>query len=693
MATQYDWQFINPLDQTANILAMNQGNQSVRAGLQGIADSVVGYANDIKQRNTDDILNQLYQAKTTAELPTAMNAVNALQRQYGRGYDQAAVRNAIDSRGAALGQRDLQNINLQQAQRAQDAIPQVNAMAAAFAAGRKGVTPGMATQLQQAADMGIDASNLISNLASTAQSDYTTERTFTTGRADRAEDASWRTTQANQAQNNWQADFDARQDNTNWNRAGDISKENPASFGYSTDSTGNPITVSNSGITRMDAYGALSGVRGIRNNNPGNIEFYNQPGASIETKGSRFARFSTPEQGINAMSKQLDLYYTGKSRNVTKPINTIQDIITTWAPPKNKKGQVENNTAVYIAAVAKSMGVAPTAKLNLRDPNTKVALMSAMITQENGGNPYTLKQYQAGVAGKVGTASQAVANIGGGVVPQANMSKVSTDYQNAITKLSTDYGAQQTKDQIKGAVAATGKNVDTWVTSKKESSWTGNSTNPMVTKAGDIGAMAGEDSAFTSLPQDAQIKILEGAYGYLRNSGTFERVPNKSIRDFIHKEATATKQGKVDQFNKQKEAVFQGAYQAMVQQYQQAGVAPPSIEGARKLLDPKAAVQTKQAPVTTNAAAQKAVAAVQPKQTQPTKTTSEPDYVVQRNARKAAQLADAEKRIATQKAKDTAKEAKDTVPFAAGAVRVGTTNMSQQQLEEVLKKYKIKSLP
>lgn len=687
MATQYDWQFINPLDQTANILAMNQGNQSVRAGLQGIADSVVGYANDIKQRNTDDILNQLYQAKTTAELPTAMNAVNALQRQYGRGYDQAAIRNAIDSRGAALGQRDLQNINLQQAQRAQDAIPQVNAMAAAFAAGRKGVTPGMAAQLQQAADMGIDASNLISNLASTAQSDYTAERTFTTGRADRAEDASWRTTQANQAQNNWQADFDARQDNTNWNRAGDISKENPASFGYSTDSTGNPITVSNSGITRMDAYGALSGVRGIRNNNPGNLGFANQKGASRENGSGRFAAFNTPEEGLAAMSKQLDLYYTGKSNNVTGPAQSVSAIISAWAPDN------ENDTKAYISQVAKELNVSPTAKLNLNDPSTKMALMQAIVKKENGGNPYTLKQYQAGVAGKVGTASQAVANIGGGVVPQANMSKVSTDYQNAITKLSTDYGVQQTKDQIKGAVAATGKNVDTWVTSKKESSWTGNSTNPMVTEAGDIGAMAREDSAFTSLPQDAQIKILEGAYGYLRNSGTFERVPNKSIRDFIHKEATATKQGKVDQFNKQKEAVFQGAYQAMVQQYQQAGVAPPSIEGARKLLDPKAAVQTKQAPVTTNAAAQKAMDAVQPKQTQPTKTTSEPDYVVQRNARKAAQLADAEKRIATQKAKDTAKKAKDTVPFAAGAVRVGTTNMSQQQLEEVLKKYKIKSLP
>ena len=200
-------------------------------------------------------------------------------------------------------------------------------------------------------------------------------------------------------------------------------------------------TVNTPKISGLDAYGALSGVRGIRNNNPGNVEFYNQPGASLESKGGRFAHFSTPEQGINAMSKQLDLYYTGKSRNVTKPINTIQDIITTWAPPKNKKGQVENNTAAYIAAVAKSMGVSPTAKLNLGDVNTKAALMSAMITQENGGNPYTREQYIAGITGKSGTAAAAgntPANVPLVGIDRKVQQKIRGDYQNAMLKYNED---------------------------------------------------------------------------------------------------------------------------------------------------------------------------------------------------------------------------------------------------------------
>ena len=137
------------------------------------------------------------------------------------------------------------------------------------------------------------------------------------------------------------------------------------------------------------------------------------------------------------MSKQLDLYYTGKSRNVTKPINTIQDIITTWAPPKNKKGRVENKTAVYIAAVAKSMGVSPTAKLNLNDPNTKAALMSAMITQENGSNPYTREQYIAGITGKVGTAAS-VSNIPAPApmvgIDRKVQQKIRGEYQEAMLK-------------------------------------------------------------------------------------------------------------------------------------------------------------------------------------------------------------------------------------------------------------------
>lgn len=580
MATQYDWQFINPLDQTANILAMNQGNQSVRAGLQGIADSVVGYANDIKQRNTDDILNQLYQAKTTAELPTAMNAVNALQRQYGRGYDQAAVRNAIDSRGATLGQRDLQNINLQQAQAAQEALPQLQAFNAARLQ-QAGATPEQLAAFN--AVQGIDTTSQAAAAISGLQQD----RQYNRGIVEA--DRNYNRQLANDQEGIRQWNIANERANTDAAFRYSDAFVTPAQNVWASDANGQPIPAYTPGVTRAQAFSSLL-MNNIFNTESGNTH--------RDSKGN-LTRSPAGALGV----AQIMPATAAKPGYGMQPINlqtSSPDQQKAWATDYIGRIQKAHGFTIDQAVAAYNAGPGAVQNAIKKSPNNWLAQL-----------PKETQNYVPKVLGGAAPTPTASGAIRG--VPQANMSKVSTDYQNAITKLSTDYGVQQTKDQIKGAVAATGKNVDTWVTSKKESSWTGNSTNPMVTKAGDIGAMARQDSAFTSLPQDAQIKILEGAYGYLRNSGTFERVPNKSIRDFIHNEATGAKQGKIDQFNKQKEAVFQGAYQAMVQQYQQAGVAPPSIEGARKLLDPKAAVQTKQAPVTTNAAAQKAVAAVQPK--------------------------------------------------------------------------------
>ena len=687
---KYDWEFIKPLDQSATIANMAYGNKQITEGLQGMVGAVTGLADTYKQRNTDEILNALYGAQTSADLPTAMSAVQALQAQYGRGYDQAKVREAIDSRGSTLGQRDLQAINLQQAQAAQAAIPTLN-QAAMLEAVRQGANP---EQLSAMAALGIDATGQISRMGSNAQSDARYAAETAERKANRAEDVAWRKSQANQAQQNWQADFDYRQDQSNWNRAGDLAKENPASFGYGTDGNGNPVTISNPGINRMDAYGALSGVRGIRNNNPGNIEFFNQPGASLESKGGRFARFSTPEQGINAMSKQLDLYFTGKSQNVTKPINTIQDIITTWAPPKNKKGQVENNTAAYIASVAKAMGVSPTAKLNLHDPNTKAALMSAMITHENGGNPYTREQYIAGITGRIGSASQAMTNVGGGSVSQQAMSKVTSSYQDNIAKLTADFNINEAKANTKGSLASTGKNVDTWLADKKEFSLTGGGTNPIYTRSADIAKMAKAEPLFNNLPADAQLKILDGAYGFVNSTGLFEYVPNKELKKFIKNESSRIKTDSKAQLNTAKSAAFEQAYQDMVQAYQAAGVKPPTRDGARKILDPQAPASAPAPKVQVIAdkkpEAKAAVAAVKP--ATPAKSnivkadTSKMDKVLADRAKRKKAEADAiNARAKAEKSKEKAKGFIPTKPLLTQ-----TTTMTPKQINDLMEKYKVR---
>ncbi|MBE9807346.1 lytic transglycosylase, partial [Escherichia coli] len=76
--------------------------------------------------------------------------------------------------------------------------------------------------------------------------------------------------------------------------------------------------------------------RGERNNNPGNLNFAGQAGASLERPGGRFARFETAFDGLRALARQLMLY-------AGRGINSVEKIISTWAPASDN-----NNTTAYI---------------------------------------------------------------------------------------------------------------------------------------------------------------------------------------------------------------------------------------------------------------------------------------------------------------------------------------------------------
>ncbi|MGL9724463.1 lytic transglycosylase catalytic [Sodalis sp. (in: enterobacteria)] len=131
--------------------------------------------------------------------------------------------------------------------------------------------------------------------------------------------------------------------------------------------------------------------RGIRNNNPGNLNYAGQAGAERESPGGRFARFQTPFEGLRAMALQL-------ARYAGRGLNTIEKIINTWAPGS------ENNTGAYIAAISRQLGVAPDAALNLGNPQLMASLMGGIIQHENGRNPYSSELIDraalAGIGGK-----------------------------------------------------------------------------------------------------------------------------------------------------------------------------------------------------------------------------------------------------------------------------------------------------
>ncbi|MHA3512586.1 hypothetical protein ACX1G9_15005 [Yersinia enterocolitica] len=81
------------------------------------------------------------------------------------------------------------------------------------------------------------------------------------------------------------------------------------------------------------------------------------------------------------MARQLMRYFTGKTTG--KPLQTLTDIISTWAPGS------ENNTGAYIAQLSKMLNVHPDAVLNLENPQVMSALMGGIIHHENGRNPYS----------------------------------------------------------------------------------------------------------------------------------------------------------------------------------------------------------------------------------------------------------------------------------------------------------------
>jgi|GEM_PF-1691830 len=134
---------------------------------------------------------------------------------------------------------------------------------------------------------------------------------------------------------------------------------------------------------------AQSAPRGLRNNNPGNLNFVGQEGATREQgPGGRFAVFDTPESGLRALASQL---YTYEARGN----NSVRGMLSKFAPPG------ENNTKAYIATVSRRMGVSPDQRLDLAG-NTKntAALMNAIVQYENGRNPFPAHVVEAASAPK-----------------------------------------------------------------------------------------------------------------------------------------------------------------------------------------------------------------------------------------------------------------------------------------------------
>lgn len=131
-------------------------------------------------------------------------------------------------------------------------------------------------------------------------------------------------------------------------------------------------------------YAVYSMVRGIRNNNPGNIRLSGDKwqGLAPQQTDGAFFQFTDATYGIRAMADIL-LNYVNRDGI---PSN-VQSIISRWSA---------TDQSAYIQNVSDALGVNPSDPIDL--PSVLPQMIAAMIQQENGVQPYSMDTIQNGIA-------------------------------------------------------------------------------------------------------------------------------------------------------------------------------------------------------------------------------------------------------------------------------------------------------
>lgn len=122
------------------------------------------------------------------------------------------------------------------------------------------------------------------------------------------------------------------------------------------------------------------------------------------------------------MKNQLMRYFTGKTTG--RALQTIQDIVSTWAPAGDN-----NDPKKYAQDVAKWMGVSPNAVLNLSNPDTMARLMQSMARKEGYSSWNSPLAHQA--AGGNQIHQETVINVHGVNNPD-EAARLVVDRQNSV---------------------------------------------------------------------------------------------------------------------------------------------------------------------------------------------------------------------------------------------------------------------
>jgi hypothetical protein len=129
-----------------------------------------------------------------------------------------------------------------------------------------------------------------------------------------------------------------------------------------------------------DGLGGGSNWEVVHNNFAGMRNPRVKAAGGPEANPAGWQQFSSPQQGIQAISHQLDRYASGATTG--SPLTTLNQIISTWAPSS------DNNATGPLIDRARTVmgGVDPDQPLDFTDPGIKARLVEAMIRNEQGGN-------------------------------------------------------------------------------------------------------------------------------------------------------------------------------------------------------------------------------------------------------------------------------------------------------------------
>ncbi len=126
---------------------------------------------------------------------------------------------------------------------------------------------------------------------------------------------------------------------------------------------------------QMNSFLNNHNVRGLRNNNPGNLIRTNIAWQGkiphAQNPDAKFEQFVNLTYGLRAMLKDL-------INDISKGKNTVRKLISEYAPPS------ENNTLAYVNSVAKTLGVSIDEKLTQINGKFLLGLVRAIIMVELG---------------------------------------------------------------------------------------------------------------------------------------------------------------------------------------------------------------------------------------------------------------------------------------------------------------------